>query len=148
MGAGRRVTINRERLIRLLRMTESDRDAEALIAIRKTNAMLRANGVSWSDVIDLPLSAEAPFVSTVWSEVSLAGYERSDGIRRSVRREFPITLAFFPLWIAAELMAIFYPNTYWNKNGKRVIVAFWSLCWLGLLSWLGAGTWLLFTIGT
>jgi hypothetical protein len=142
------VTIDRERLIRLLRMTESDRDAEALIAIRKTNAMLRASGVSWSDVVDLPLPAEASFVSTVWSDVSLAGYERSDGIRRSVRREFPITLAFFPLWIAAELMAIFYPHTYWNKNGKRVIVAFWSLCWLGLLSWLGAGTWLLFTIGT
>ena len=93
-------------------MTEGDRDAEALIAIRKTNAMLRQNGMSWSDVIDLPL------------------------------------LAFFPLWIAAELMAIFHPNTYWNKNGKRVIVAGWSLCWLGLLSWLGAGTWLLFAIGT
>ena len=142
------MTIDRERLIRLLRMTESDRDAEALIAIRKTNAMLRKNGMSWSDVIDLPQPAAAPFVSTEWSEVSLAGYERSDGIRRSIRREFPITLAFFPLWIAAELMAIFYPNTYWNKNGKRVVVAFWSLCWLGLLSWLGAGTWLLFTIGT
>jgi hypothetical protein len=148
MGAERSVTIDRERLIRLLRMTESDRDAEALIAIRKSNAMLRKNGMSWSDVIDLPQPAEAPFVSTEWSEMSLAGYERSDGIRRSIRREFPITLAFFPLWIAAELMAVFYPNTYWNKNGKRVIVAFWSLCWLGLLSWLGAGTWLLFTIGT
>lgn len=148
MGAGRRVPIDRERLIRLLRMTESDRDAEALIAIRKTNAMLRQNGMGWSDVIDLPPPAETPFVSTDWSHVSLAGYERSDGIRRSIRREFPITLAFFPLWIAAELMAIFYPNTYWNKNGKRVIVAFWSLCWLGLLSWLGAGTWLLFAIGT
>lgn len=147
-GAGRSVTIDRGRLIRLLRMTGSDRDAEALIAIRKTNAMLRKNGMSWSDAIDLPQPAEAPFVSTDWSEVSLAGYERSDGIRRSIRREFPITLAFFPLWIAAELMAIFYPNTCWNKNGKRVIVAFWSLCWLGLLSWLGAGTWLLFTIGT
>ena len=147
-GAGRRVTIDRERLIRLLRMTESDRDAEALIAIRKTNAMLKANGMSWSDVIDLPLPAEPPAAPTDWSSVSLAGYERSDGIRRSIRREFPITLAFFPLWIAAELMAIFYPNTYWNKNGKRVVVAFWSLCWLGLLSWLGAGTWLLFTIGT
>jgi len=142
------VTIDRERLIRLLRMTESDRDAEALIAIRKSNQMLKQNGMSWSDVIDLPQSAEAPFASTDWSPVSLAGYERSDGIRRSIRREFPITLAFFPLWIAAELMAIFYPNTYWNKNGKRVIAAFWSLCWLGLLSWLGAGTWLLFTIGT
>jgi hypothetical protein len=142
------VTIDKERLIRLLRMTESDRDAEALIAIRKTNAMLKANGASWSDVIDLPPPAERQAASTDWSYASLAGYERSDGIRRSVRREFPIMLAFFPLWIAAELMAIFYPNTYWNKNGKRVVVAFWSLCWLGLLSWLGAGTWLLFTIGT
>jgi hypothetical protein len=129
-------------------MTESDRDAEALIAIRKTNAMLKANGASWSEVIDLPAPAEAHAASTDWSYASLAGYERSDGIRRSVRREFPIMLAFFPLWIAAELMAIFYPNTYWNKNGKRVVVAFWSLCWLGLLSWLGAGTWLLFTMGT
>jgi hypothetical protein len=147
-GAGRSVTIARERLIRLLRMTESDRDAEALIAIRKANAMLKANRASWSDVIDLPASAGPQAAPTDWSYVSLAGYERSDGIRRSVRREFPITLAFFPLWIAAELLAIFYPNTYWNKNGKRVVVAFWSLCWLGLLSWLGAGTWLLFTIGT
>jgi hypothetical protein len=142
------VTIDSERLIRLLRMTESDRDAEALIAIRKTNAMLKANGASWSDVIDLPTPAAPRAASTDWSYASLAGYERSDGIRRSVRREFPIMLAFFPLWIAAELMAIFYPNTYWNKNGKRVVVAFWSLCWLGLLPWLGAGTWLLFTIGT
>ena len=142
------MTIDRERLIRLLRMTESDRDAEALIAIRKTNAMLKANGASWSDVIDLPTPAAPRAASTDWSYASLAGYERSDGIRRSVRREFPIMLAFFPLWIAAELMSIFYPNTYWNRNGKRVVVAFWSLCWLGLLSWLGAGTWLLFTIGT
>jgi hypothetical protein len=142
------VTIDRERLIRLLRMTESDRDAEALIAIRKTNAMLKANGASWSDVIDGPTPTEPRAASTDWSYASLAGYERSDGIRRSVRREFPIMLAFFPLWIATELMAIFYPNTYWNKNGKRVVVAFWSLCWLGLLSWLGAGTWLLFAIGT
>jgi hypothetical protein len=142
------VTIDRERLIRLLRMTESDRDAEALIAIRKTNAMLKANGASWSDVIDLPTPAEPQAASTDWSYASLAGYERSDGIRRSIRGEFPIMLAFFPLWIAAELMAIFYPNTYWNKNGKRIVVAFWSLCWLGLVSWLGAGTWLLFMIGT
>jgi hypothetical protein len=149
MAGKRGVTIDRERLVRLLRMTESDRDAEALIAIRKSNEMLRANGVSWSDVIDLPPAAEPRDVRpTDWSDLSRAGYERSDGIRRAIRREFPITLAFFPLWIAAELMAIFYPNTYWNRNGKHVVAAFWSLCWLGLLSWLGAGTWLLLTIGT
>ena len=53
----RSVTIDKERLIRLLRMTESDRDAEALIAIRKSNELLRAHRKSWSDVIDLPMPA-------------------------------------------------------------------------------------------
>jgi hypothetical protein len=149
VNARRGVTIDRERLIRLLRMTESNRDAEALIAIRKSNELLRANGMSWSDLIAPPPQAlHQPAHSTDWSPVSRAGYERSDGIRRSIRREFPISLAFFPLWIAAELMVIFYPDTYWNKNGKRVVATFWSLCWLGLLSWLGAGTWLLFGVGT
>jgi hypothetical protein len=145
----RNVTIDKERLIRLLRMTESDRDAEALIAIRKSNELLRAHKKNWSDVIDLcPPPDEEPhgMHPADWSPVSRAGYERSDRIRGSIRKEFPISLAFFPLWIAAELMAIFFPNTYWNKNAKRIVVAFWSLCWLGLLSWLGAGTYLLFTI--
>ena len=144
------MTIDKERLIRLLRMTESDRDAEALIAIRKSNQMLRAHNKSWSDVIDLgaPPAAPEPAVvrSTEWSSVSREGYERSDKIRGSIRKEFPISLAFFPLWIAAEMMAIIWPNTYWNKNGKRIVTAFWSLCWLGVLSWVGAGTYLLFMI--
>jgi len=145
VNAGRSLSIDRERLVRLLRVTESDQDAEALIAIRKSNELLRAHGKSWADVIDLPqLASESP-ASTDWSYVSLPGYERSDKIRGSIRREFPITLAFFPLWIAAELLAIFFPDTYWNKKAKRTVVAFWSLCWLGLLSWASAGTWLLFT---
>ena len=147
-NAGRGVTIDRERLVRLLRMTESDRDAEALIAIRKSNELLKAHRMSWSDVSELPEPLPAPAVSSDWSHVSLKGYERSDMIRRAIRREFPITLAFFPLWIAAELLAILYPNIYWNKNGKRLVVAFWSLCGLGLLSWFGAGAWLLFAIGS
>jgi hypothetical protein len=151
-NAGRGVTIDKERLIRLLRMTESDRDAEALIAIRKSNELLRASKMSWSDVIDLPKASQPPQALRAhpmeWSCTARAGYERSDRIRRAIRREFPITLAFFPLWIAAELMAIFFPNTYWNRNGRRLVAAFWSLSWLGLLSWLGAGTYLLFMIGT
>lgn len=147
------MTIDKERLIKLLSLTESDQDAEVLAAIRKSNEMLRASRTSWSDVIASP--SMAPFyspppidsrrqVSADWSHASRAGFERSDTIRQSIRREFPISLAFFPLWIAAELMAMLFPNTYWNKSGKRVVVAFWSLCWLGLLSWLGAGTYLLF----
>jgi len=148
MHVRRGVTIDKERLIRLLRMTESAQDAEALIAIRKSNELLRAHGMSWSDVIDLPPPVAETLPSTDWSYMSLPGYERSDKIRGSIRREFPITLAFFPLWIAAELLAVFFPDTYWNKKATRTVVAFWSLCWLGLLSWLGAGTWLLFTFTT
>ena len=145
------VTFDQERLIRLLRMTESDQEAEVLVAIRKSNEMLRTYNKDWSDVIVLPppvvSEPEPPPATGAWSRHGGEGYERSDSIRRSVRREFPITLAFFPLWIAAELMAILFPNTYWNKNGRRVVVAFWSLCWLGLLSWLGAGTYLLLLMG-
>jgi hypothetical protein len=146
------VTFDQERLIRLLRMTESDQEAEVLVAIRKSNAMLRALDKNWADVIVIPhpVVVEPPPkpAPRAWSSDVRAGYERSDSIRRSVRREFPITLAFFPLWIAAELMVILFPNTYWNKNGRRVVVAFWSLCWLGLLSWLGAGTYLLMIMST
>ena len=148
--AVRSVTIDKERLVRLLRMTESDREAEALIAIRKSNELLRAHGMSWSDVIEPPtpvLPEPASTCSTDRSYAHRMGFERSDMIRGAIRREFPITLAFFPLWIAAELMAILYPNTYWNKNGKPVVAAFWSLCGLGLLSWMGAGAYLLMTFG-
>lgn len=140
-NAVRSVTIDKERLIRLLRITESDRDAEALIAIRKSNELLRAHRKSWSDVIVLPTPPE--------EEPSRPGPAewRSDRIRQAVRREFPITLVFFPLWIAAELMVILYPNTYWNKNGRSVVAVFWSLCGLGLLSWLGAAAYLLSIAG-
>ena len=141
--------IDRDRLIKLLRMTESNQDAEVLLAIRKSNELLRACEASWSDVIAAPQpKVDQPATRSVeWSRSWHAGYERSDAIRGSIRREFPITLAFFPLWIAAELLAIFYPNIYWNKNARRVTVAVWSLCWLGLLSWLGAGAYLLLMFG-
>ena len=147
-------TIDRVRLVRLLRMTESDQDAEALTAIRKTNELLRAHGTSWADVIDpLPppvAPAPAPHVrvqpttcSTDRTYAHQMGFERSDMIRGAIRREFPITLAFFPVWIVVELLAILFPNTYWNKKGKPVVAVFWSLCSLGVMSWLAAGAYLL-----
>ena len=71
--------------------------------------------------------------------------QRSDRICRSIRREFPISLVFFPLWITVEVLAILFPDVYWNKKARRVVVASWSLCGLGVLSWLGAGAYLLVT---
>ena len=146
---------DRERLIRLLGMTDSDQDAEALVAIRKSNEMLRAHGKSWADVLGgapkvdtfEPFEPEVqPPVNDDWSLEPRPGYEPSARIRDSLRREFPITLVFFPLWLVAELMAILFPKVHWNKNGPRVSIVFWGLCWSGLVSWVGAGSLLLMAL--
>ena len=91
--------LDRERLIRLLGMTDSDQDAEALVAIRKSNEMLKAHGKSWSDVLGGPSTLEAykPYEPEVlpknnedWSLEPRPGYEPSAQIRDTIRREFPI----------------------------------------------------------
>ena len=45
------------RLIKLLGMTGSDYDGEAVAAVRKANALLQAQGLTWSDVIAVVESA-------------------------------------------------------------------------------------------
>jgi len=144
------VTIDRERLIRLLRVTESDKDAEVLVAIRKANALLRANGTDWADIVVRPKPEAAMPLreQTVRPVVIPMGYERSDEMRTAIRREFPITLIFFPLWIALEVLAVICPNVYWNRNGREVVLASWSLCGLGLLTWMATGTYLLLMVGS
>ena len=155
MNVGGWVDLDRERLIRLLGMTDSDQDAEALVAIRKSNEMLRAHGKSWADVLGgaSPVDTFEPFEPEVlpainddWSLEPRPGYEPSARIRDALRREFPITLVFFPLWLAAELMAVMFPKVHWNKNGPRISVVFWGLCWSGLVSWVGAGSLLLMAL--
>ena len=146
------VDLDKERLVRLLRMTESDQDAEVLTAIRKSNAMLRAHDKTWADVVGVPelqaydLDAEEPVVNEDWSMEPRPGYEPSARIRDRLRQEFPITLVFFPLWLAAELMALLLPRVHWNKNGPRVSMVFWGLCWTGLVAWVGAGSVLLLAL--
>jgi hypothetical protein len=46
--------LDRERLIKLLNMTESQYDAEALIAIRRSNALLRKSKTSWAELLAQP----------------------------------------------------------------------------------------------
>lgn len=43
--------MNTELLLKLMRMTTSDNDGEALVAIRKANAMLAAEKKDWEDLI-------------------------------------------------------------------------------------------------
>lgn len=43
--------LDRQRLIKLMNMTTSSNDGEALAAIRKANALLKVNGMNWSEFI-------------------------------------------------------------------------------------------------
>jgi hypothetical protein len=48
------MTLNRDQLIKLLNLTGSEYDAEALNAIRRANALLRQHRATWADLLALP----------------------------------------------------------------------------------------------
>ena len=48
------MTLNRDQLIKLLNLTRSAYDAEALNAIRRANALLRKHRATWADLLALP----------------------------------------------------------------------------------------------
>ncbi len=50
---------NRERLARLMALTASDREHEALAALRKANGVLRAAGLTWAEALAEPPAAPA-----------------------------------------------------------------------------------------
>jgi hypothetical protein len=45
------MTLNRDQLIKLLNLTGSEYDAEALNAIRRANALLRKHRATWADLV-------------------------------------------------------------------------------------------------
>src|SRR3981189_3650524 len=48
------MTLKRDQLIKLLNLTGSEYDAEALNAIRRSNALLRKHRATWADLLALP----------------------------------------------------------------------------------------------
>ena len=48
------MTLNRDQLIKLLNLTGSEYDAEALNAIRRANALLRKHRATWADLLARP----------------------------------------------------------------------------------------------
>ena len=124
---------DRERLVKLLSMTHSASDGEALTAIRKCNELLRQHKVSWNDAVAKQCSSQPqrtpreganPFrgaARTVWAsssrafEASLRREKYLKRVRRSGRSaalqlfigKVPLLLrlAFFPLWAAAAMLA-------------------------------------------
>jgi hypothetical protein len=48
------MALDRAQLIKLLNLTESEYDAEALNAIRRSNALLRKHRATWADLLAVP----------------------------------------------------------------------------------------------
>jgi hypothetical protein len=71
------VSIDKVRLTKLMRMTESVHDGEALTALRMANALLKAANVNWSDILGSPsTSAPSPDYRTPPSKRSAGGPSR------------------------------------------------------------------------
>ena len=124
---------DRERLVKLLGMTHSASDGEALAAIRKCNELLRQHKLSWNDVVAQDRSSRPqrtlredpnPFTRAAGTARASSSRAFDASIRREkylekVRRSeksvalqvridrVPVLLrlAFFPLWAAAAMLA-------------------------------------------
>jgi hypothetical protein len=124
---------DRERLVKLLAMTHSTSDGEALAAIRKCNELLTQQQLSWNDVLApqgsrqpqrTPREGSNPFRGGAAAfraspsrafEASIRREKYLKKVRRSERSaalqirigRVPVLLrlAFFPLWAAAAMLA-------------------------------------------
>jgi hypothetical protein len=71
--------LDKNRLVKFLNMTDSQHDAEVLIAIRKANELLRLHSVKWIDLVGTP-----PRPRVVPGEPR--AYERRPEVRRQEYR--------------------------------------------------------------
>jgi hypothetical protein len=98
-------------LIKLLNMTASQHDAEVLVAIRKSNALLRRNQTTWSERDFQTQPDDDDFGGFDFAQASEArgiweSRVRAEAFRTEVRAiPFWLRLLFFPLWAGAEIVA-------------------------------------------
>lgn len=55
--------IDKQRLIKILMMTQSANDQEALLAIRKANALMAVDGTTWGNIFGRAIGASRPIGS-------------------------------------------------------------------------------------
>jgi hypothetical protein len=152
------VELDKDRLAKLLNLTESEHDGEALSAIRKANELLRQCKTNWPATLGLsqpenepirpepsperPIHTPPPHARRT-AEMPL-GYLRAKAYRNAFRRE-PVLprLLGFPFWIVVELMALAMPNRILDTRGTLLTTVFTLSMMLGILAWIGLGYYLL-----
>ncbi len=151
--------LDKDRLAKLLNLTESEHDGEALSAIRKANDLLRQYKTSWpaalglSAPVDDPAKAEPAAERPVYTPTAdvrrryepRPGHLPAKAYRNAFRRE-PVLprLLGFPFWIVVELLALAMPNTLLDTRGPILTIIFTLSVTLGIAGWIGLGYYLLF----
>ncbi|MBS0541591.1 MAG: hypothetical protein JSR47_22690 [Proteobacteria bacterium] len=146
--------LDKDRLAKLLSMTGSDHDAEALAAIRKANDLLRVHRKSWSDVLGLsqpPIEPPPSQPSTSWQvdrrqapPQQRPGYQRLRDYRDDLRQQpFLPRLLGFPFWLFVELLALILPRKQLNTRGRFIAIVFALGMLLGIGAWIWLGYYLL-----
>ena len=156
--------LDKERLAKLLNMTGSDHDAEALAAVRKANEFLRLHRKSWRDVLGLtapppepqrPPATTRPGAPRYTTGPAKAprppepppGHQRLRYYRDALRHE-PLLprLLGFPFWFLVELLALAFPNSIINTRGRFISIVFALGMLFGIAGWIWLGYYLLFVL--
>lgn len=152
--------LDKERLAKLLSMTGSDHDAEALAAARKANDFLRLHRTSWRDVLGLDAPPpekqqppEAPRAAAPRPPIPPRspepppGHQRLRYYRDALRHE-PLLprLLGFPFWFFVELLALVFPNSIINTRGRFISFVFAAGMLLGIAGWVWLGYYLVFVM--
>jgi hypothetical protein len=114
------MTLNRDQLIKLLNLTRSEYDAEALNAIRHADALLRKHGASWADLLALPqepTKAPQPEPTPGQQQQPRPSPEGSAKFKTELIREPKVRHAL--LW---RLTILFFPYAVFVWLYERVVV--------------------------
>ena len=135
-------------LVKLLSMTDSQNDAEALAAIRKANQLLRLQATTWSDVLRSP-ELETPRFAASDAGPAPAdpppGHQRAAHYRDAFRREaMVLRLLAFPFWIFVEALAAIAPEKPLNTRGRTLSLVFALCMLLSVAVWIGVGCYFVF----
>ena len=147
--------LDKDRLAKLLSMTSSDHDAEALAAMRKANELLRLNKKSWAEVLSdpPPVAAPRPEVPRYASRAAPVpagppepppSHQRLRDYRNALRREpFLPRLLGFPFWLFIEILAFVFPRALLNTRGRFIATVFALGMLTGIASWIWLGYYLI-----
>lgn len=146
--------LDKDRLAKLLNLTGSAHDAEALAAIRKANQLLRLSKTNWSAVLGLAPSGNEtarpeaqksdrpspPPEPRSARESPPAGHISAYAYRDAFRREPLLArLLGFPFWVLVEMLALVAPDRFLDVRGRWLTTLFTLSVMLGLLGWVVLG---------